>query len=126
MQILDFSKERGIHAIFNGYGEQAYIFHSSYYGFVGYADIFDECGSDSITVEVYLPNASKWWYWSLKDIVLRGIRKAERQFIEKKIKFNIHWVDKTHDDGKPSNVDCVFGNNTELKISVYDGVKEIV
>jgi hypothetical protein len=125
MEILDFSKERGIHAIFNGYGKQAYIFHSSFYGFVGYADIEEEPGEDNITVEIYLPNASKWWYWSLESIVKRGIRKAENKFVKKAIKFKVHWMDKVHDNGEPSNVDCVFGNNTALEISVYDGVVEI-
>ena len=46
MTIMQFSKERGVFAIFNGYGKQAYIFHSSFYGAVGYADILDEPGSN--------------------------------------------------------------------------------
>lgn len=124
MQILDFSKERGIHAIFNGYGKQAYIFHSSCYGFVGYADVNDEPGSKSITVEVYLCNGSKGWYWSLKNIVLKGIRKAENQFIHKDITFNVHYLDKFH--GDVPNYDGSIGlHDNRFTISLYDGVREI-
>lgn len=124
MQILDFNKERGIHAIFNGYGKQAYIFHSSFYGFVGYADINEEPGSAEITVDVYLCNGSKGWYWSLKDIVLRGIRKNEKQFIDKKINFNIHWLDKF--SGNTPNYEGTIGNpNERFTIELYDGVKEV-
>ncbi len=124
MQILDFSKERGIHAIFNGYGKQAYVFHSSFYGFVGYADIEEVPGSDDITVEVYLCNGSKNWYWSLKNIVLRNIRKYENQFIKKNITFNVHYLDKFH--GDIPNYDGSIGQPDNcFKISLYDGVKEV-
>ena len=124
MQILDFSKERGIHAIFNGYGKQAYVFHSSFYGFVGYADVNEELGSDEITVEVYLYNGSKGWYWSLKNIVLRGIRKAENQFIQKDIIFNVHYLDKFH--GDVPNYDGSIGQpDNSFTISLYDGVREV-
>lgn len=124
MQILDFSKERGIHAIFNGYGKQAYIFHSSFYGFVGYADIEEEPGSDDITVDVYLCNGSKGWYWSLKDIVLRNIRKYERQFIEKDIHFNIHYLDRF--SGETPNYDSTIAQPKNVfEIELYKGVKEV-
>ena len=124
MQILDFSKERGIHAIFNGYGKQAYIFHSSWYGFVGYADIDEEPGSDSLTIEVYLCNGSKGWYWSLKNIVLKGIRKAENQFVHKDITFNVHYLDKFYDD--VPNYDGSIGQpDKSFTISLYDGVREV-
>lgn len=124
MQILDFSKERGIHAIFNGYGKQAYIFHSSWYGFVGYADVNDEPGSKSITVEVYLCNGSKGWYWSLKNIVLKGIRKAENRFIHKDITFNVHYLDKFQ--GDVPNYDGSIGlPDNRFTISLYDGVREV-
>lgn len=92
MQFYNFSKERGIIAIFNGYGEQAYIFHSSFYGFVGYADVLEECGSKSITVELYLCEDSKSWYWSLLDIIKRGIRKCENQFVKKTVDFKVHYL----------------------------------
>lgn len=124
MQILDFSKERGIHAIFNGYGKQAYVFHSSWYGFVGYADIDEEPGSDDITVEVYLCNGSKNWYWSLKNIVLKGIRKAENQFVHKNISFNVHYLDKF--SGNVPNYDGSIGQPDNcFTISLYDGVREV-
>ena len=124
MQILDFSKERGIHAIFNGYGKQAYIIHSSFYGFVGYADIEEEPGSHDITVELYLANASKGWYWSLKNIVLKGIRKAERQFIDKKITFNIHWLD-TFSGNTPNWNASILQPEREFHVKRYDNVKEV-
>ena len=124
MQILDFSKERGIHAIFNGYGKQAYIFHSSWYGFVGYADIEEEPGSAAITVEVYLANASKGWYWSLKNIVLKGIRKTERQFINKDITFNIHWLDTFSGDTPNWNA-SILQPEREFHVKFYGGVREV-
>ena len=126
MQILDFSKERGIHAIFNGYGKQAYIFHSSFYGFVGYADIEEEPGSDDITVDVYLCNGSKGWYWSLKDIVLKNIRKYERQFIKKDITFNIHYLDRFHgDDPTPCYDGTIAQPKNGFEIELYEGVREV-
>lgn len=125
MQILDFSKNRGIHAIFNGYGKQAYVFHSSYYGFCGYADIDETlCGEKSVVIDVYLCNGSKGWYWSLKDIVLRGIRKNEKQFIDKEIKFNIHWLDRF--SGETPAFDGTIGNpNARFTIELYENVKEV-
>ena len=124
MQILDFSRERGIHAIFNGYGKQAYVFHSSFYGFVGYADILDEVGSESITVDVFLCQASKLWYWSLKSIVLRGIRKYERQFIDKDIKFNIHWLDSFSGE-TPNYTHSVLTPTGDFKVEFFNGVREV-
>lgn len=124
MQILDFSRERGIHAIFNGYGKQAYVFHSSFYGFVGYADILDEVGSESITVDVFLCQASKLWYWSLQSIVLRGIRKYERQFIEKDIKFNIHWLDSFSGE-TPNYTSTVLTPTSDFKVEFFNGVREV-
>lgn len=124
MQILDFSKERGIHAIFNGYGKQAYVFHSSWYGFVGYADIDEEPGSDNLTIEVYLCNGSKGWYWSLKNIVLKGIRKAENQYIHKDITFNVHYLDKFL--GNVPAYDGSIGQpDNSFTISLYNGVREV-
>lgn len=125
MQILDFSKERGIHAIFNGYGKQAYVFHSSFYGFVGYADIEEEPGAKEITVEVYLSNGSKLWYWSLKNIVLRGIRKYERQFIDKKINFNIHYLD-SFSGNTPNYTNSILQPENTFTVKFYDGVKEVL
>lgn len=126
MQILDFSKERGIHAIFNGYGKQAYIFHSSFYGFVGYADIDEKyIGCDEVTVDVYLCQGSKIWYWSLRSIVTKGIRKAERQWkSDKNVTINIHWLDKFN--GETPNYEGSIGRPcNDFKIELYDGVMEV-
>ena len=121
MEILQFSKERGIYSIFNGYGKQAYIFHSSFYGVVGYADILDKPGSDSITVEVYIGEFTKYWYWSLKNIIRRGIVKSERRYIDdKKINFNFHYL---NNDG-PGVTDNVFKYDNVLRVSTYDGIRE--
>lgn len=124
MEILDFSKERGIHAIFNGYGKQAYIFHSSFYGVVGYADIMDEPGTDNITVELYLGANSKYWYWSLESIVKKGISKTEHRYNEnRKIAFNCHYL---NNGGWGEGVtDSVFKYDNFLTVSTYDGIREI-
>ena len=120
MEILQFSKERGIYSIFNGYGKQAYIFHSSFYGVVGYADILDKPDSDSIIVEVYLGENSKYWYWSLKIIIKRGILKSERQYNDKKIDFNFHYLNS---DG-PGVTGSIFKYDNVLHVSTYDGIRE--
>lgn len=124
MEILDFSKERGIHAIFNGYGKQAYIFHSSFYGVVGYADIMDEPGTDKITVDLYFMASSKTWYWSLEKIIKRGITKTEHRYCEdRKITFNCHYLNNGN-WGK-GVTDNVFKYDNVLHVSTYDGIKEI-
>ncbi len=121
MEILQFSNERGIFAIFNGYGKQAYIFHSSFYGPVGYANIMDEAGSDKITVDVYLGENSRFWYWSLKNIVTRGIRKAETRYINKKIDFVYHYLNNKDTSGVTDNV---FKYDNTIKVSLYDDIVE--
>jgi hypothetical protein len=121
MEILQFSKERGIFAIFNGYGKQAYIFHSSFYGPVGYANIMDDVGSDEITVHVYLGEYCRYWYWSLKDIVTRGIRKAENRYINKKINFIYHYLNRKDTSGVTDNV---FKYDNTIKVSLYDDIVE--
>ena len=121
MEILQFSKERGIYSIFNGYGKQAYIFHSSFYGVVGYADILDEPGSDSINVDVYIGEFTKYWYWSLKSIIRRGILKSERRDIDdKKVDINFHYL---NNDG-PGVTGNVFKYDNVLRVSTYDDIKE--
>lgn len=122
MEILEFSKERGIHAFFNGYGKQAYIFHSSFYGCVGYADILDEPGSDKITIDVYLGECSRYWYWSLKSIVVRGIRKSENRFIHKEITFIFHYLNNGNCGSGVT--DNVFKYDNVLKVSTYDNIIE--
>lgn len=122
MEILQFSKERGIFAIFNGYGKQAYIFHSSFYGVVGYADILDKPGSDAITVHVYLGENSKYWYWSLKNIVTRGIRKSENRWVNKGITFIYHYLNR--DNIGSGITDNVFKYDNILKVSLYDNIVE--
>ncbi len=124
MEIINFSKARGITAIFNGYGKQAYLIHSSFYGFVGYADILEEPGSEGITVNVYLCNGSKLWYWSLKNIVLRGIRKAENRFVSKKIVFNVKYLDNFHDE-TPCYSSSICQPERKFTVQLYDGVREV-
>ena len=124
MEIINFSRERGIIAIFNGYGEQAYLIHSSFYGFVGYADILENPGSDKITVNVYLCNGSRLWYWSLANIVKRGIRKSESRFISKEITFNVKYLDKFNGE-TPCYSDTICQPEREFRIQLYDGVREV-
>ena len=126
MQILDFSKERGIHAIFNGYGKQAYVFHSSFYGFVGYADIDEKyVGSDEVVIEVYLCNGSKLWYWSLQTIVVKSLKKYERQYKkDKKVTINLHWLDRYNGETLCYE-SSVCRPVSDFKVEFYDGVKEI-
>lgn len=124
MEIISFSKERGITALFNGYGKQAYLIHSSFYGFVGYADILEEPGTEEIPVNVYLCNGSKLWYWSLKNIVLRGIRKSENRFVSKKIIFNVKYLDTFYDES-PCYSNSICQPERKFTIRLYDGVKEV-
>ena len=126
MEIITFNEQRGIHAIFNGYGEQAYVIHSSFYGFVGYANIDrDLIGEKKIVVDLYLGNGSKNGYWSLLQIVKRGITKAEHRFVaDKKIVYNIHYLDKF--SGDTPNYEWGIGRpNETFKIKLDEGIRAV-
>lgn len=84
MLIYNFSKERGITAIYQGHGTNAYLIHSLYYGFVGVADV-EKNEKGETDVYLYLIDNSKNWYWSLEDICKRGIKKTERTYIKDKV-----------------------------------------
>lgn len=125
MEVLTFSQTRGITALFQGYGDKAYVIMSTFYGFVGYADIDKACiGKDKVHVDLYLCNDCKSWYWSLKQIVMRGIRKAERTFVStKKVDIDVHYLDRFV-DGKPC-YDKSLGNVTvTCDMSHVEEVKE--
>lgn len=90
MQIITINKDKGLTAIFNGYGEQAYVIHSSFYGFIGYANILDECGSHDITIDLYLGDISSAW----ERIIKIALSKSERQFVEKNITWKVTKLDR--------------------------------
>lgn len=126
MEILTFSQKRGITALFQGYGKHTYVFHSNYYGCVGYANIDrSQCGKDTVEVNVFLPSGCRDWYWSLCNIVKRGICKAERRYVKiKQIVFNVSYLSIEDDAGNQHEVDSV--GNIEADIYLNEGIVEEV
>lgn len=93
MQLFTVSETRGLHGVFNGYGKQAYVIHSEYYGFIAYADIEDECGSHDITINLYITDSAFHNSWDPVRLIKTKVNKLERQFIStKKIKWNVNVV----------------------------------
>lgn len=85
MTIKQISKERGINAIYDG---NRYLIHSDYYGFVAKStDIIRD--NENNTVHIIIDMCDWSGYWSLSDIIKRGIRKLENQWIYKKVTFDI-------------------------------------
>lgn len=85
MEIRVLSPKRGIIALYNG---EKYIIYSTYYGVVAESTKidrhYDEATSreHSVTIEF---DVCEWFgYWSLYDIIRRGVKKMERQFINDK------------------------------------------
>lgn len=89
MEIKTLSKERGITAIYNG---EQYLIHSSFYGFVAKStkidrsqDTHDENGKVLIDFDM-----CDWMgYWDLATIIKKGVKKMERQFINKQVYIQI-------------------------------------
>lgn len=106
MRIYNFNKERGINAIFQRHGTNAYIIHSSFYGFVGVADV-EENEKKEIDVILYLKEDSRSWYWSLKDICIRNIRKLENQYLPHKVNFKVVY----------KNIDISINLNVDIKLN---------
>lgn len=78
MQLQVLNKDRGIYAIFQGYGENAYIIYSTFYDVVA---IGDAQGSEDYSKVNINFKICRWaGYWSLRDIINRGVKKLERQF----------------------------------------------
>lgn len=116
MTIIPFSNKRGIYSLFKGYGEKAYIFLSSFYGAVGYADVDSSNGCKNIIVKIYLCNGSRLWCWSLENIIKRGIKKFETRFVkDKNIKFKVRYIDSFRDYLTPNYEDNVFEFSFDLQ-----------
>lgn len=91
MELKVLNKDRGIYAIYQGGSENAYIIYSTYYGVVAVSSKVER-NEDYSKVDIYF-DICRWnGYWSLRDIINRGVKKMERQFKEDKvvnIKYNI-------------------------------------
>lgn len=85
MTINLISKDRGITAIYDG---NRYLIHSSYYGFVAKStEIIRD--NEKNTVHIIIDMCDWSGYWSLTDIIKRGIRKLENQWLYHKVTFDI-------------------------------------
>ena len=116
MTIMQFSNKRGIYSLFKGYGEKAYVFLSSFYGAVGYADVYSDDNLKNITVNIYLCNGCKRWAWSLGNIIKRGIKKFETRYVkDKNIKFKVRYIDSFSDYLTPNYEDSVFDFSFEIQ-----------
>lgn len=84
MEIRLLSKDRGITALYDG---DKYIIHSSYYGVVAESKPIERFTTNEVGEFVHLDNFEiefdicEWFgYWSLKDVITRGIKKIEREW----------------------------------------------
>lgn len=75
MTIKTISPKRGIHAI---YDRGNYYIYSEWYGFVARSTRIYRVEENKAVIDMLICD---WYgYWSLKDIIKRGLRKLERQF----------------------------------------------
>lgn len=92
MELKCLSEERGIFAIFQGY-KKGYIIWSSYYGVVAIAENLE--ASENYDKVIINFDICSWnGYWSLRDIISRGVRKMERRWKpDKKVIINYKVVE---------------------------------
>lgn len=88
MEIRTLSEKRGIISFYNG---DQYIIYSTFYGVVAESTnierIENEDGDEKTVVIDF--NICDWCgYWDLKTIISKGINKAEKQFVDKKVVIN--------------------------------------
>ena len=83
MELRVLNKDRGIYAIYQG-NEKGYIIWSSFYGVVAISSSIER-SDDYKKVKIKFDICDWSGYWSLKDIINRGIRKMEKLFIENEI-----------------------------------------
>lgn len=103
MIIKRLSEKRGITALYDGH---KYIIMSDFYGVVGLSTNikrnYDEqdCTERSVSIELDVP---EWYgYWSLYDIIRRGVKKMEREYnAEKEVGIVLHQV-----QGEESSLKC--------------------
>lgn len=87
------SDKRGIYAAYDG---SKYTIISTYYGVVAESTSIErnedgEAKSVAITFDI-----CNWYgYWSLKDIISRGIKRAEQEFVKKDVQITYHTVEDT-------------------------------
>lgn len=87
------SDKRSIYATYDG---SKYIIISTYYGVVAESTSIErsEDGEDKTVVITF--DICNWYgYWSLKDIITRGIRRMEQRYVKKDVQINYHTVEDT-------------------------------
>lgn len=116
MEILNISNKYNIKALYQGHGNQAYIFHSSFFGFFGYANVNEiEDAQDKIKIDVYMADVA--YITEIK----KALKKYETQFIEKEIFFEFHILDSFSDNVR-NHTHNVLIPISEFKLKLYDGV----
>lgn len=84
MEISMLSQKRGIMSIYDG---KKYIIYSTYYGVVAKSTSIERVDDENYRekeCKIVFDICDWIGYWSLKDIINRGIRKLERQFLPDK------------------------------------------
>lgn len=93
MVIRTLNKERGIISLYDG---DKYIIYSTYYGVVAESSKIDRHYDDNFTekqVGITFDICEWFGYWSLSNVIKRGITKQERQFIsDKKVTITFNQV----------------------------------
>lgn len=84
MEIITLSQKRGILAIYDG---DKYIIYSTCYGVVAESKPIERVYYDNNNIIHHYDKIDiefdicKWYgYWSLKDVITRGIKKVEREW----------------------------------------------
>lgn len=92
MELQVLNKDRGIYAIFQGY-QKGYIIYSTFYGVVAIAQNL-EASENYDKVVINFDICSWSGYWSLRDIISRGVQKMERRWKpDKKVIINYKVVE---------------------------------
>lgn len=94
MIIRRLSEKRGITALYDG---EKYIIMSDHYGVVGISTKidrhYDERSRRALSVSIDLDVPEWFGCWSLYDIIRRGVKKMEREYIEdKEVDIVLHQV----------------------------------
>ena len=84
------------HGIFAAYDGSKYTVISTYYGVVAEStNIERNEDGEHKTVAITFDICDWYGYWSLKDVINRGIKKCEQEFVKKDVQISYHTVEGT-------------------------------
>lgn len=95
MELRCLSEERGIYAIYQG-DARGYAIYSSFYGIVALSTNIERC-EDRSKVKIKFDICDWTGYWSLRNIITRGVSKMEKKFKEDKVvEFEFNVIKELH------------------------------